>query len=224
MTLEQRRADYAQLLQPGAGGQPAVAARRRRPRAAAAVAHRDRDRQRRRFFPRHALYRDRRQGRQLRAGLFPRTAGPTCRSRCRIPASTPASPSPKSTCASSPISSATPRSARPASPMWSTRSGQVLASSARGPEVGKDLSALPQVAALLKPDGEPLAPAPTPTASAVLTAASAGAEARLVRVVRAADRAGAGADPRPAGADRASDRARACWSRSSPARCWRGAC
>lgn len=35
-----------------------------------------------------------------------------------------------------------------------------------------------------------------------------GAEARLARVLRAADRAGAGADPRPTGADRAFDRAR----------------
>ena len=35
-----------------------------------------------------------------------------------------------------------------------------------------------------------------------------GAETRLVRAVRAADRAGAGADPRPAGAERAVDRAR----------------
>ncbi len=43
--------------------------------------------------------------------------------------------------------------------------GQVLASSAKGPEVGKDLSALPQVAALMKPGGEAAGlPAPTPTA------------------------------------------------------------
>ena len=35
--------------------------------------------------------------------------------------------------------------------------GQVLASSAKGPEVGKDVSALPQVAALIKPDGQPQA-------------------------------------------------------------------
>jgi hypothetical protein len=36
--------------------------------------------------------------------------------------------------------------------------GTVLASSTKGPEVGKDLSALPQVAALMKPDGHALAP------------------------------------------------------------------
>src|ERR1700677_1037158 len=35
--------------------------------------------------------------------------------------------------------------------------GQVLASSAKGPEVGKDVSALPQVAALMTPDGHALA-------------------------------------------------------------------
>ena len=49
---------------------------------------------------------------------------PSCRSRCRIPASTPASPSPKSTCASCRTSSATPRSARPPSPMWSIRTAR----------------------------------------------------------------------------------------------------
>ena len=33
--------------------------------------------------------------------------------------------------------------------MWSIPRGQVLAGSGKGPEVGKDLSQLPQVAALL---------------------------------------------------------------------------
>ena len=42
--------------------------------------------------------------------------------------------------------------------------GQVLASSTKGPEIGKDLSGLPQVAALLRPDGAPWPPAPMPTA------------------------------------------------------------
>ena len=35
--------------------------------------------------------------------------------------------------------------------------GQVLASSAKGPETGNDLSALPQVAAMMTPDAQPLA-------------------------------------------------------------------
>ena len=43
--------------------------------------------------------------------------GRSCRSRCRIPASMPASPSPISIFPSSRISSATPRSARPRLPM-----------------------------------------------------------------------------------------------------------
>ena len=51
-----------------------------------------------------------------------------------------------------------------------------------------------------------------------------GAEARLVRAVRTADQPGAGADPRPAVAERAADRRSGWWSRSSPASCWRGGC
>jgi len=44
--------------------------------------------------------------------------------------------------------------------------GQVLASSTKGPEIAKDLSGLPQVAALLAPNGKPLEiGAPTPRAS-----------------------------------------------------------
>ena len=113
------------IAQPGAGGQPALAGSSgQRPRTAAAVAHRDPGQQRRRLFPRRALYRDRHPRRQLRAGRFPRLGSPTCRSRCRIPASTPASPSPKSIFASCRISSATPRSARPPSPMWSIRAAR----------------------------------------------------------------------------------------------------
>ena len=38
--------------------------------------------------------------------------------------------------------------------------GQVLASSAKGPDVAKDVSTLPQVAALLKPGGQALNRAP----------------------------------------------------------------
>src|SRR6202167_4786037 len=47
--------------------------------------------------------------------------------------------------------------------------GQVLASSAKGPEVAKDVSKLPQVAALIKPDGQPLASGTDTSGQAVLT-------------------------------------------------------
>ena len=50
--------------------------------------------------------------------------------------------------------------------------GRVLASSARGPEIGKDLSTLPQVAALMIPDGQPLASGSDADGHSVLTAAS----------------------------------------------------
>jgi class 3 adenylate cyclase/HAMP domain-containing protein len=51
--------------------------------------------------------------------------------------------------------------------------GQVLASSSKGPDVAKDLSTLPQVASLMTPDGTPLASGQDTDGSAVLTAASA---------------------------------------------------
>lgn len=51
--------------------------------------------------------------------------------------------------------------------------GLVLASSAKGPEVAKDLSALPQVAALMKPDGKAVASGTDSDGHAVLTAATA---------------------------------------------------
>jgi class 3 adenylate cyclase/HAMP domain-containing protein len=51
--------------------------------------------------------------------------------------------------------------------------GQVLASSARGPEVGKDLSALPQVAAMMKPGGRPVASGTDADGHSVLTTANA---------------------------------------------------
>jgi class 3 adenylate cyclase/HAMP domain-containing protein len=50
--------------------------------------------------------------------------------------------------------------------------GAVLASSARGPEVGKDLSKLPQVAALLAPVGQPLASGTDAEGQSVLTAST----------------------------------------------------
>ncbi len=51
--------------------------------------------------------------------------------------------------------------------------GRVLASSARGPEIGKDLSALPQVAAVMTPDNAALSSGTDADGHSVLTAASA---------------------------------------------------
>jgi len=51
--------------------------------------------------------------------------------------------------------------------------GRVLASSSKGPEIGKDLAALPQVAAAMKPDGRPLNSGTDEGGHAVLTTASA---------------------------------------------------
>jgi class 3 adenylate cyclase/HAMP domain-containing protein len=51
--------------------------------------------------------------------------------------------------------------------------GRVLASSTRGPEVAKDLSALPQIAALIAPGGRELASGKDADGNAVLTAATA---------------------------------------------------
>ena len=51
--------------------------------------------------------------------------------------------------------------------------GRVLASSAKGPDAGKDLSALPQVAALMAPDGQAQPSGRDLDGHAVLTAASA---------------------------------------------------
>jgi len=50
--------------------------------------------------------------------------------------------------------------------------GQVLATSARGPDVGTDLSKLPQVAALMAPDGTPLASGTDVEGHSVLTASA----------------------------------------------------
>ena len=79
----------------------------------------------------------------------------SCRSRCRIPASMPASPSPRSTCISSTIFSATPRSARSRPPMWSTPRAGCWPARPKGPEVGKESPTLPQVAALLANGAQP---------------------------------------------------------------------
>jgi class 3 adenylate cyclase/HAMP domain-containing protein len=50
--------------------------------------------------------------------------------------------------------------------------GHVLASSAKGPEVAKDVSALPQVAALIKPDGQAQASGTDSSGQAVLTSSN----------------------------------------------------
>jgi len=50
--------------------------------------------------------------------------------------------------------------------------GQVLASSAKGPAVGRDVAKLPQVAAVLAPEGQPLASGTDSDGYAVLSAAS----------------------------------------------------
>ncbi|MDR3485953.1 MAG: HAMP domain-containing protein, partial [Bradyrhizobium sp.] len=52
------------------------------------------------------------------------------------------------------------------------RRGEVLANSAKGPAVGNDVSALPQVAALIAPDGQPQASGTDLSGQAVLTASS----------------------------------------------------
>ncbi|MGF6429040.1 GAF domain-containing protein/HAMP domain-containing protein [Bradyrhizobium elkanii] len=51
--------------------------------------------------------------------------------------------------------------------------GRVLASSSKGPEVGKELAALPQVAAVLSPSGRPIASGKDVDGNAVLTTATA---------------------------------------------------
>ena len=101
-----------------AGGAPARLDLEPGPRIAAAVAHLGHGFRRRGFFPRHALYRDPDQGRQLRAGRIPRLRahdvdlGVAFRLQRRHHAW------PTSTSASSRNSSAMPRSARPPLPMW----------------------------------------------------------------------------------------------------------
>jgi class 3 adenylate cyclase/HAMP domain-containing protein len=50
--------------------------------------------------------------------------------------------------------------------------GKVLATSAKGPEIGKDLAGLPQVAAMMSPAGQPLSSGTDADGHSVLTAAS----------------------------------------------------
>ena len=110
--------------------------------------------------------------------------------------------------ASSPTSSATPRSARRRHAYIVDRKGEVLANSARAPRSARNSRALPQVAAVMAPGGVARTSGKDCERPCRADRLERGAEARLARVLRAADRAGAGADPRPTGADRASDRAR----------------
>ena len=77
--------------------------------------------------------------------------------------------------------------------------GQVLASSSKGPEIGKDVSSLPQVAAI---SGSLLSEGRT-CRQRRADDGERGAAHRLVRVLRAADGAGADADPRAIAAHRA---------------------
>ena len=100
VTLDQHRADYAQLLnQVPAVSELSLLDGYGREQLET-LPHRDFGRQQGRLLARLPLHRHQRQERQLRAGDFPRTPAPSCRSRCRIPASMPGSPSPKSICAS----------------------------------------------------------------------------------------------------------------------------
>ena len=57
--------------------------------------------------------------------------------------------------------------------MWSIRAARCWRARPKGPEIGKDLSALPQVAAMMTPDGQPLASGTDADGHSVLTAASA---------------------------------------------------
>ena len=84
----------------------------------------------------------------------------------------PASPSPKSICAFLSDFLGDAEVGKVAAAYVVDRRGQVLASSAKGPEVAKDVSALPQVAALIKPDGQPQASGTDTSGQAVLTASS----------------------------------------------------
>src|SRR3954466_14698799 len=101
--------------------------------------------------------------------------------------------------------------------------GRVLATSSKGPDVGKDLSKLPQVAAAVAPGHAPDNSGTDFNGHAVMSAASTapklaagrggvsarprahGPEAGVGGVVGAADHAGPDADPRPAGAHCAAD-------------------
>ncbi len=86
--------------------------------------------------------------------------------------------------------------------------GDVLAASSTGPEVGKNLSKLPQVAGRQQARRRGAGVGHRYQGQRRADDVEPGAKTRLARVLRTGDRAGADADPRPAGADRAADRAR----------------
>ena len=172
VTLEQHRADYAQLL----NSVPAV-------RQLSWISSQGREllrlsrttvtvSARRGFFPRFAFYRDPDQGRQLRPGLIPRLRaddvdlGVAFRFQCRRHRGRHRPRFLSDFLGDAEVGKATfayvvdPR-------------GRVLASSAKGPEIGKDLSALPQVAAVMRRTTQALASGTDADGHSVLTAASA---------------------------------------------------
>ena len=143
------------------------------------------------------------QRRQLRAGLFQRLATASCRSRCRIPGFNAGVTVAEIDLRFLADFLGDAQVGKAAFAYVVDPRGQVLASSAKGPEVGKD----PRDAAA----GRRRLMRRRPASSSLghrrrrpfgADRGERGAETRLVRVVRAADRAGAGADPRSAGADR----------------------
>ena len=207
--------------QPGGAGQPAHAARRRRPRAVEDVAQRARVVGSNADFSRDIRFTD-----AVTRGVSFRRPNSAARGRSMsiavsIPASMPASPSPISIFPSSPISSA--RSGRQGGRRLCDRSrGKVLATSANGPEVG----AGPRQAAAGRVAAEERRRAGVGQGCRGPLSDDGGQcdpEARLVRAVRAADRAGLGADPdqlvRIALLIGSGSR-----SRLRPACCWRGGC
>ena len=169
--LEQRRADYAQLLRQvppvsqlsllnGQGREQLRLSRRAVTFGSNAG-----------FLPRRPLHRNPRPRHQLRAGLFPGRAAVDVdrdfafgrqRHRRRHRSALPRR-----------ISSATARSARWPLPISSMPRARCWRVRPRGPEIGKDLSALPQVAAVIAPHGAPLAAGTDASGQSVLTTSSA---------------------------------------------------
>ena len=171
-TADKRRAAYAAAAQPGPGGEPALPAQRPGPRAAAAVAHQRGGEQRRGSVRRCALHRNRR-----RAGSI--TRRPRSRARSPTMSIAVAHSGFNAGVTIADIDLAFLQDFVSDAQVGRTNfayvvdpRGEVLASSAQGPEVGKDLSKLPQVAALMTPEGKAVQHrASTPTAMPCSTAA-----------------------------------------------------
>ena len=87
-------------------------------------------------------------GTSFAPAYFRGPSGRSCRSRCRMP--TAASPSPRSTSTSCRTFSIDAQVGKVAFAYVIDPRGDVLATSSNGPEVGKNLSALPQVAAVMQ--------------------------------------------------------------------------